>query len=321
MRTRKLIVLLVTVSALVLAACSSPGGGGTSNAQGGLDCPTIRVIVPYSPGGGSDQQVRRLQPALEDALGKRLNVTYMEGGDGAVGWNALADAEPDGCTISNVVAPNIVNLSMGGDVGFKAADFEYIAWTEFSPNIIAVSKNAPYDSIEAFIDEAKSAPGGMTIAGVGDNGRLLMSEINKATGMELSYVPVSGGVGDIIFKVFGGHIDSAVSGFSLLDGDQLKPLVLSAPSDAFPDVPTFGEAGYPGVKLVTTWGFILPPETPDEIVQTWNEAVQQALEDPEVKKKYEEGAGFTVLHQNVDEARKYFEEQRKATRDAAAAMK
>lgn len=319
MRTRKLIPL-VTIPALVLAACSSMGGDD-AGAQGGLDCPTIRVIVPYGPGGGSDQQVRRLQPALEDALGKRLNITYMEGGDGAVGWNALADAEPDGCTISNVVAPNIMNLSMRGDIGFNAADFEYIAWTEFSPNIIAVSKDGPYDSIKGFIDKAKSAPGKLTIAGVGDNGELLMSEINKATGMKLSYVPVSSGVGDIIFKVSGGHIDSAVSGFSLLDGGQLEPLVLSAPSDAFPDVPTFEEVGYPGVKLVTTWGFILPPKTPDDIVRTWNAAVQQALEDPGVKKAYEEGAGFTVLHQNVREARAYFEEQRKATQDAAAAMK
>ncbi|MPZ52616.1 MAG: hypothetical protein GEU79_07770, partial [Acidimicrobiia bacterium] len=103
-----------------------------------LECDVVQVIVPYSPGGGSDQQVRRLQTALEDALGVRLQITYQEGGDGSVGWNALAQAAPDGCTISNVVAPNIMNLSLTAseDIGFTAEDFEYLGWTEYSPNII-----------------------------------------------------------------------------------------------------------------------------------------------------------------------------------------
>jgi putative tricarboxylic transport membrane protein len=155
---------------------------------------------------------------------------------------------------------------------------------------------------------------------VGSNGELLMSEINEATGMELSYVPVSGGVGDIIPQVAGGHIDAAISGFSLLEGDQLKPLVLSSPSDDLPDVPTFDEAGYQGVELVTSWGFILPPDTPDAIVETWNQAIQEALDDPDVQQAYEEGAGFIVLRQNVDEARQYFEEQNDATKAALEAM-
>jgi putative tricarboxylic transport membrane protein len=85
-------------------------------------------------------------------------------------------------------------------------------------------------------------------------------------------------------------------------------------------VPTFDEAGYQGVELVTSWGFILPPDTPDAIVETWNQAIQEALDDPDVQQAYEEGAGFIVLRQNVDEARQYFEEQNDATKAALEAM-
>ena len=353
MRVRKLTYALV-VSALVLSACGEDGGaqettttaGGeepstsaTATTDGGdgatttaaaeeesallaeqFGCRNIQVIVPYSPGGGSDQQVRRLQPALERETGAGLNVTYQTGGDGSVGWNALANAEPDGCTIANVVAPNVMNLSLQGeDVGFAAEDFEYIGWTEFSPNIIGVAIDSEWETIEDFISDAEANPGAITVSGVGVNGELLMGEVEAATGIDLAFVPVSGGVGEIIPQIAGHHIDAAISGFSLLDGDQLRPLVLSAPSDSFPDLPTFEEAGYADVKLVTSWGLGLPPGTPAEVVEAWNAVLQVVLEDPDVQAAYAE-TGFTVLTQDVEQARQYFDEQYEATRTALEAI-
>ena len=336
--------IILAVLALVLTACggqedassddadgaASPQADGASEAPAdteagdeeaaaGIDCRAVEVIVPYAPGGGSDQQVRRLQSALEDALGTRLNITYQEGGDGSVGWNALANAAPDGCTIANVVTPNISNLSLtaGEDVGFTAEDFEFVAFTEFSPNIIGVATNSEFETLEDFIEAAQASPGELTISGVGANGELLANEIIEATEIEVTYVPFSGGVGEIIPQVVGGHIDGAISGFSLLDGDQIRPLALSGtdPHDDFPDVPTFEAAGYPNVNLVTSWGFILPPETPDDIVETWNGAVQQALQEESVQEAYAE-TSFIVLEQDVAAARAYFEEQHEATQAA-----
>lgn len=287
-----------------------------------IDCPNIEVIVPYSPGGGSDQQVRRLQPTLEEVLDKRLNITYQTGGDGSVGWNALANSEPNGCTIANVVAPNIMNLSLtaGEEIGFSAEEFEYIGWTEYSPNIIGVAMDSEWETFEDYVAAAEAAPGEITISGVGVNGELLASEVINATGLELTFVPVSGGVGDIIPQIAGGHIDSAISGFSLLEGEQIRPLVLSAPSDeCYPDLPTFEEAGYPGVTLVTSWGFILPPETPQEIVEAWNAALQQTMSDPAVQEAYADTC-FTVLNQDVQETQDYFQEQFDATQAALEGM-
>ena len=352
---RKLTLSIAAVSALVLAAC---GGGETEEPSteepteepaeeptdgesaeeepteepaeepseaveaAELDCQAIQVIVPYSPGGGSDQQVRRLQQALEEDLGTSLNITYQEGADGAVGWNALANAEPDGCTIGNVVAPNIMNLTETGEnVGFAGADFEYIGWTEYSPNIIAVANDSRFETIEDYVQEAQENPGSVTISGVGSNGVLLVSEVLQAIDAELTYVPVTGGVGDIVPQVVGGHIDSTISGFSLLDTGQLRPLALSGtePAPDLPDVPTFEAAGYPGVNLVTSWGLILPPETPEDIVLRWNQAYQAAMQDEDVQAAYEETAFFTML-QTPEEAREYFEQQREATLEALEGM-
>ena len=336
MRIRRLSIVLA-VLAVILAACGSEegspaseteAGAGSEAASGGedeaaaaaeIDCRAIDVIVPYAPGGGSDQQVRRLQSALEAATGSRLNITYQEGGDGSVGWNALANAEPDGCTIANVVLPNISNLSLtaGEDIGFSAEEFEYVAFTEYSPNIIGVATDSEFQTLDDFIEAAEANPGEVTISGVGSNGELLVDEVINATGMDVTFVPVSGGVGDIVPQVAGGHIDAAISGFSLLDGDQVRPIALSGtePHEDFPDVPTFDEAGYPGVELVTSWGFILPPETPQEIVETWNAAVQDALQDEAVTEAYAE-TSFIVLEQDAAEARSYFEEQHEITSEA-----
>ena len=77
-------------------------------ASAGYPDKPITFIVPYSPGGGSDQQARRLQPGLEKALGVKVRIVYKTGGGGAVGFGELWRSKPDGYTISNVVVPNIV---------------------------------------------------------------------------------------------------------------------------------------------------------------------------------------------------------------------
>ena len=315
------------VPALVLTGCGEDpapeegGGGGQDAAAEALDCRTFDVIVPYSPGGGSDQQVRRLQPALEEILGARLNISYQTGGDGSVGWNALANADPDGCTIGNVVTPNIALLTetAADEIGFRAEDFEYPGFTEYSPNMLLVAQDSEYKTFEDFVAAAEENPGQLTVNGVGATGELLFNEVVAATGLDLTYVPVTGGVGDMIPQVVGGHVDAALTGASGLEGGQLRPLVLSAESDKFGDLPTYEEAGYEGVALVTSWGLLLPPETSEDIVNAWGEAIQAALEDEAVQAAYED-TQFTVLKQTPEDARAYFEEQQEAVKAALSSQ-
>lgn len=327
MRPRYL-TAFAAVLAMSLAACAgggTAGGGGDQQESAGLDCPRgIEFIVPYSAGGGSDRQVRRLQPHLESALDMSINVTYQTGGDGAVGWLALSNAEPNGCTVGNTVSPNIVLLSMSEeDVGFSYENFSYIGWTETGPITLTVSGDSEWQTVDDFVTAAKAAPGDLTVAGVGEPGELFTAAMTAATGIDVSYVPVSGGVGDIVPQLMGGQVDAGMlSSAAVADrSDTLRSIALTGDQEfpAFPDTPTFEGAGYDSVALTYAWGLALPPETPDEIVQVWSDALQTALSNDELRNEIET-AGLLPLEQTPDEAVAFVEEQAQSVSDARAAV-
>lgn len=296
---------------LMIGAAGCGAGGQSSEATAGLDCPVVEFIVPYEPGGGSDRQVRRLQPHIEKSLDTRINITYQPGGDGAAGWQSLDAAEPDGCTVANVVAPNIILLSESGDVGFKYDKFEYIAWTEWTPNVLTVSSKSEWKTVDDFVKAAKADPGGLTVAGVGEIGKLLVEQVEAATGMKVSYVPVTGGVGDIVPQIQGGHVDAGMIGLAHVaeGGGSLRGLASSGekPSPLL-DVPTFESQGYSGVTLPTSWGVIAPPNTPDSVMQDWNDVISKAMTDKGTISELKKG-GLTPLQQSPSEAQAYLEDR------------
>jgi len=135
----------------------------------------ITFIVPYAPGGGSDQQARRLQPGLQKALGVNIRIVYKTGGGGAIGFNELYRSKPDGYTISNVVVPNIIVTAKGKNVGYKPEEFAYIGMTAQAVGALMVPKNSKFKSLKDFVAYAKANPGKVTVAGVGGTG-----EVNTA---------------------------------------------------------------------------------------------------------------------------------------------
>lgn len=268
----------------------------------------ITFIVPYSPGGGSDQQARRLQAGLQDALGVGIQIVYKTGGGGAVGFLELHDSKPDGYAISNVVVPNIIVTSRGEDVGYKPEDFAYIAMTDQAPGAFVVPKDSQFKDLQALVAYAKENPGKLTIAGVGSTGRGNYAELVDALGIEATYVPVSGGVGDIIPYLQGGHVDSAVLGsnHAVRHIDTITALGLAGkiPSPALPDVPTVASVGYDGFDMATTWGIMAPPGTPDDIVAILNKAVCKTVADPAVQEAQKKG-GLTSVCMSPEESKQF----------------
>lgn len=300
--------ILLAAAALGAAACGTETGQGGGGGQAASNYPSrpISWIVPYEPGGGSDRQVRRLQPHLQDILGQQINVVYQPGGDGAIGWQELHSASPDGYTIGNVVSPNIIlSAQLGGEAGFQATDFRYVAWTETSPITLAVAADSRFATLDDFIAEAKAQPGKVTVAGIGQVSELALAQISASSGIEVSYVSVTGGAGPIITDLRGGHVDAAIFAAShvLEHADSLKGLAISGtePSPALPDVPTFEEQEVTDVTLASAWGVATPPDTPDAIVQTLNDALMETLKNDEVKTALEEH-GLTPLTQTPEEA-------------------
>jgi tripartite-type tricarboxylate transporter receptor subunit TctC len=277
---------------------------GGASAAGYPDKP-ITFIVPYSPGGGSDQQARRLQPGLEKALGVNIQIVYKTGGGGAVGFSELWRSKPDGYTISNVVVPNIVISAKGENVGFKPSEFAYIGMTERALGALMVPKGSKYKSLADFVAAAKANPGKLTVAGVGSTGAANYAELEEILGIKTTYVPVSGGVGKMIPMLQGNHVDAGMtaSSHAVKHRATVDTLVLagSEPSDALPGVPN-----EPRWTYMTTWGVMAPPGTPADRIAVLNAALYKATADPNVRALVIKN-GLSPMRQTPAEAKAYVE--------------
>ena len=284
----------------VAGLCMAIAACGSASAQSFPEH-DITFIVPYSPGGGSDQQARRLQPGLEKALGVGIRIVYKEGGGGAIGFNELARAKPDGYTISNVVVPNIIVTAKGKDVGYKAEDFAYIGMTAQAVGALMVPKGSQFKSMEEFVAYAKENPGKLTVAGVGGTGEANTAKLMNLLGIEISYVPVSGGVGKMIPMLAGSHVDAGVtsSSHAVKHAATVNTLVIAgdSTSDSLPGVPN-----EPGWTYTTTWGIMAPPGTPDDIVAVLNDALNKAT--PPVREMVIKN-GLVPMSQTPAEAKKF----------------
>lgn len=265
----------------------------------------ITFVVPYSPGGGSDQQARRLQGGMEKALGVGVRIIYKTGGGGAVGFLELHSSKPDGYTIANVVVPNIIVTSQGDDVGFKPEDFSYAAMTVTAAGAFVVPNQSRFKTLEELLTYAKANPGKLTVAGVGASGLSNYAVLVESFGIEATYVPVSGGVGKIMPLLQGGHVDASVlsSSHATRHKETVRALVIAGDAvPGLPGVPTAASLGYPKFAYGTTWGIMLPPGTPDDIVAKINEAVNAATADPAVR-ALQVKVGMTPLRLTPKEAR------------------
>jgi tripartite-type tricarboxylate transporter receptor subunit TctC len=289
--------LLATVAGLVLAvAVCSPASAQFPEHD-------IMFIVPYAPGGGSDQQARRIQAGMEAALGVTLQIVYKDGGGGAIGFNELYRAKPDGYTIANVVVPNIIVTAEGEDVGYKPEEFAYIGMTEQAVGALMVPKGSKFKSLDDFVAFAKENPGKVTVAGVGATGEESTKNLTDLHGIEISYVPISGGVGDMMPMLAGNHIDAGVtsSSHAVRHAETVDTLVIAGDvaSESLPGVPN-----EPRWNYVTTWGIMAPPGTPDDVIATLNAALNKATADASVRDALIK-TGLTPMSQTPAEAKQF----------------
>ena len=267
----------------------------------------ITFIVPYSPGGGSDQMARRLQPGLEKALGVNVKIVYKTGGGGAVGFSELHRSKPDGYTISNVVVPNVIITSKGDGIGYKPKDFSYIGMTEAAVGALMVPNDSPYQTLDQFVAAAKEKPGMLTVAGVGSTGANRWGGLAEILGIETTYVPVSGGVGKMMPMLAGSHVDGGMTASNHATKHKaiVKALVVAGNDEVatLPGVPT-----EPAWTYVTTWGIMAPPGTPADIVAKLNSALREAATDASVRDALVKG-GYNPIIQTVDEVNAFMDAQ------------
>ncbi|QQK78828.1 tripartite tricarboxylate transporter substrate binding protein [Salicibibacter cibi] len=296
---KKIWISTLAFSIALFAGCEA---GGDEDAAADFPEGPVELIVPYDAGGGTDAVARALADATEEHLGESIGVVNTTGGGGAVGFTEGATAAPDGQTVT-LVTVELVTLPHMGLADVSHEDFKAIGQMNFDPPAVTVPADAPYDTLEEFIDYAEENPGEIQMgnSGSGSIWHLAASAIEQETGVEFEHVPFDGAA-PAVTSLLGGHIDAVpVSPAEVLpqvEGEELKTLAVmdEERAEVFPEVPTFEEEGFSGADGVGPWrGVVVPEDTPDEVASVLEEAFMAGAEEPEFQEFMEDnGLGMTI---------------------------
>jgi tripartite-type tricarboxylate transporter receptor subunit TctC len=277
----------------LLACCAAVlAGAGMSYAQSASGYPahTVKIIVPFAPGGPTDVMARLVAQKLSENLGQQFYIENHPGAGGNLGMAAAAKAAPDGYTILFVSSSFVVNPSLYAKNPYDPFnDFAPVTLAAKSPDILVVHPSVPAKTAKEFIDLAKANPGKYSYAvpGIGTTPHLAGELFKLSLGLDMTMVPFPG-AGPAIQSIAGGHTPVAFTALpptaSLVIDGQLRGLAVTSDkrSATLPDVPTMAEAGVPWKESATIQGILLPAGTPNDIVALLHREIAKAMASPEV---------------------------------------
>lgn len=250
----------------------------------------VRLVVPFTPGGGTDVIARKLAPGMQERLGQPVVVENKPGGNARVGANFVAKAEPDGYTIllttmgAFVIAPFI-----GSKPSYDSVkDFAPVTIIARSPMLMVAGPKAPMSSVADLIARAKGAPGKVTYAstGVGGPPHLAAELFKRMAGLDMPMIPYAGS-GDVIVALLRGDVDVAIGAISAmvpsLQQPGVKPLAVTSAkrASALPDVPSIAET-LPGYDVSVWFAIVAPADTPRPIIDKIRAAALAAVAETSV---------------------------------------
>jgi tripartite-type tricarboxylate transporter receptor subunit TctC len=255
----------------------------------------IVLIVPYSPGGGTDVAARVIAKYVEPYLGQPIVVENKAGAGGQVGWSALAKAKPDGYTIGFVNSPSILLVkALREDVPFNITDFVPIANIQLDPAVIVVHPDSPLKTMKDFIDYAKKSPGKLNLGGDGpqSNYHLQAVVMEKQLGIKTNFVSYSGS-GPAVTAILGNQLDAAIISISSaaqhIEAKRMRALAL-IDRDKFaslPSIPLIKEAVGVDVSPIgaSMRGIAVPKGVPEDKIKVLEEAFVKLMKDPKFLEK------------------------------------
>jgi len=287
----------VKFAAAALACCTSAVFGQA------LGKSPITFVSPFPPGGGTDTLTRMVANAV--AADKQWNIVVENkpGAGGNLALDSVARSAPDGRTLVMAQTDNIVlNPWLYKKLNYDTfKDFKPVALIASSPSVYVVLPDSPFRSIEDVVRAAKEKPGRISVGvpGVGSSGDLIGHLWQKAAGIEFTTVPYRGwaqAYPDLASRRIDIYNGSVATLLSQIKAGTVRALAVvgEARSPSLPDVPTFVELGYKDINPTIWWGLMAQGNTPDDIVQTLNEAVNAAIGKPEFRSKLNE-SGYAVL--------------------------
>jgi len=251
------------------------------------------MIVTYPPGGGTDLAARLISQKLTESLGRTVIVENRAGANGNIGTDAIAKAAPDGYTIGMATpGPVTAGKSLYASLPYDPErDLAPVILVNASPNVLAVHPSVPARSVRELVALAKARPLHVAASTIASVQHLLAAMFNHAVGVEMEIITYKGGA-QAATDVVGGQVEALWSVLPVvlpfLQGDRLRVLAVASEkrSTLLPQVPTMGEAGYPGV-IATAWnGVVAPAGTPKSVIDLLNAEIGRSLHAPDVKERF-----------------------------------
>ena len=268
----------------------------------GFPSKPIRLVVPYSAGGGADTTARLIAPKLQEALGQTVVIDNKPGAGGAIGDDFVAKASPDGHTLLIGAFAHAVNPSLMAKMPFRTPDdFAPVSLLVTVPELLVVTPSFPAKTVGELVAMAKAQAGKLSYASSGNgSAQHLAAELFKMrTGTDIQHVPYK--VGALaVADVAAGHVPcyfgNRSSALPQVRAGRVRALAVTSPqrSPAAPEIPTMAEAGVTGCEI-SEWNALLAPAgTPPATIDRLNVELVKILRQDDIKAKFADLGAQTI---------------------------
>jgi tripartite-type tricarboxylate transporter receptor subunit TctC len=255
----------------------------------------ITLIVPSPPGGGTDTQARILAPALGKILGRTIVIENRPGASGNIGAQAVAKAPADGYTLLAMISSHVINQFVLKHVPYNLEkDFAMISRTVTVPGVLVGNPKLPAKNLKELLAYLKANPGKVAFgsAGVGSLSQLIVELFEQQTGVKMLHVPYRGtrpALNDTLSGQVSLDVPDLTIALGAINSGKLRAYGVTSDkrSSTAPDIPTLAEQGVTGFNAVQWFGLCAPAGTPPAVIAKLHDAVVKALDDPDVKARYE----------------------------------
>lgn len=254
---------------------------------------TVRLVVPFTPGGSTDILARAMGPYLTTSSDQTVIIDNKPGAGGTIGAELVARAKPDGLTLMmGHIGTLAINPALYPKMGYDPIkSFDPVMGVARVPNVLVVPASSDIKTLKDLIAKAKARPGHMTYSsgGNGSAAHTTFELLKMRAGIFVAHIPYRGAAPSVN-DVIAGHVDSIFTGSPALlphiRGGRLRAIAVSSASrlPTLPDVPTVAESGFPGFEADQWYGLVAPAGTPPDIIKRLNDVANAGLQRPEMAK-------------------------------------
>ncbi len=257
---------------------------------------TIRIVVPFAPGGSTDAVARLVSPGLQQRLGVPIVVDNRSGAAGSIGTDVVAKAAPDGQTWLVTFDSHAVMPALLPRLPFDLTrDLDPVMLIGGAPYVVACKPDKPFRSLTDVVAAAKAKPDGVSFGSTGNGtiGHLTMILLQERAGIQMPHLPYRSG-GLAVNDAVAGHVDMMIGSAALvtpqISAGTLRPVVQFGPErlPALREVATAEESGFPGLRAEAWWGVFAPHGTPAPVVARMNAALRETLSEERARRQMTE---------------------------------